>query len=90
MTLLDILPSLRATTRPRLDPAIWPLTTGVDESGRITVGRVALADIADEYRTPVYVLDEADFRTRARVRPRDPKRRGRLPSLGNPDRGVNP
>ncbi|MDH6198918.1 diaminopimelate decarboxylase [Mycobacterium frederiksbergense] len=66
MTLLDILPSLRATTRPRLDPAIWPLTTGVDELGRITVGRVALADVADEYRTPAYVLDETDFRTRAR------------------------
>lgn len=64
MTLLDILPSLRDTTRPRLDPTIWPLTTGVDGSGRITVGRVALTDIADEYRTPAYVLDEADFRTR--------------------------
>ncbi|CRZ18458.1 diaminopimelate decarboxylase [Mycolicibacterium neworleansense] len=66
MTLLDILPSLRGTTRPRLDPNIWPLTTGVDEQGRITVGRVPLADIADEYRTPAYVLDETDFRTRAR------------------------
>ena len=34
MTLLDILPSLRGATRPRLDPNIWPLTTGVDEQGR--------------------------------------------------------
>lgn len=66
MTLLDILPSLRCSIRPRLDPNIWPLTTGVDELGRITVGRVALTDIADEYRTPAYVLDENDFRTRAR------------------------
>ncbi|MGV9798946.1 diaminopimelate decarboxylase [Mycobacterium sp. NPDC003449] len=66
MTLLDILPSLRTATVPRLDPALWPLTTGVDAQGRITVGRVALTDIADEFRTPAYVLDEADFRSRAR------------------------
>jgi diaminopimelate decarboxylase len=65
MTLLDILPSLRAAAPPRLDPAIWPLTTHVDEQGRITVGRVPLTEIADEYRTPAYVLDEADFRHRA-------------------------
>ncbi|MHC9291879.1 diaminopimelate decarboxylase [Mycobacterium sp. LTG2003] len=65
MTLLDILPSLRYAATPRLDPSIWPLTTGVDAQGRVTVGRVALTDIADEFRTPAYVLDEADFRSRA-------------------------
>lgn len=66
MTLLDILPSLRGATTPRLDPAIWPLTTAVDEYGRITVGRVPLTEIADEFRTPAYVVDETDFRCRAR------------------------
>lgn len=66
MTLLDILPSLRSAVRPRVDPALWPHTTHADEAGRLTVGGVALADIADEVGTPAYVLDEADFRHRAR------------------------
>ena len=66
MTLLDMLPSLRSATTPRLDPTLWPHTTHVDESGRLTVGGVALTDVADVYGTPAYVLDEADFRRRAR------------------------
>jgi diaminopimelate decarboxylase len=66
MTLLEVLPSLGRATTPRIDRAIWPLTTGVDESGRLCVGGVALTDIADEFRTPAYVLDEADFRHRIR------------------------
>ncbi|MDV3129047.1 diaminopimelate decarboxylase [Mycobacterium sp. 21AC1] len=65
MTLLEILPSLRTATTPRLDPAIWPLTTHVDDQGRITIGGVAMTDIADQFRTPAYVVDEADFRRRA-------------------------
>ncbi len=67
MTLLDILPSLRAAMTPRLDPALWPSTTHVDELGRITVGGVALADVADRFGTPAYVLDEADVRHRCRT-----------------------
>ncbi|MUL66024.1 diaminopimelate decarboxylase [Mycobacterium sp. CBMA 234] len=66
MTLLDILPSLRTAMRPRIDTTIWPLTTHVDELGRLCVGSVALPEVADEFGTPAYVLDEADFRSRAR------------------------
>jgi diaminopimelate decarboxylase len=66
MTLLDILPSLGGTTPRRFDPAIWPITTHSDESGRLCVGGVPLSDIADEFHTPTYVIDEADFRGRAR------------------------
>jgi diaminopimelate decarboxylase len=66
MTLLDILPSLGRTTPRRFDPAIWPITTHSDESGRLCVGGVPLSDIADEFHTPTYVIDEADFRGRAR------------------------
>jgi diaminopimelate decarboxylase len=66
MTLLDILPSLRHATKPRLDPAVWPHTTHVDEGGAISVGGVALTDIADHYGTPCYVLDEEDFHHRIR------------------------
>ncbi|OBF40577.1 diaminopimelate decarboxylase [Mycobacterium sp. ACS1612] len=64
MTLLDYLPSLHNAAASRIDPAIWPLTATVDELGRLCVGDVALIDIADEFRTPTYVLDEADFRHR--------------------------
>ena len=64
MTLLDYLPSLHRAAVPRIDPAIWPLTTTVDELGRLCVGDVPLTDIADEFRTPAYVVDESDFRQR--------------------------
>ena len=64
MTLLDHLPSLRRAATPRIDPRIWPLTAAVDDLGRLCVGDVPLSEIADEFRTPTYVLDETDFRTR--------------------------
>jgi diaminopimelate decarboxylase len=41
MTPFEILPSLRQAT-PRIDRAIWPLTTRVDELGRLCVGEMAL------------------------------------------------
>jgi diaminopimelate decarboxylase len=66
MTLLDILPSLGQAAPPRFDPAVWPISTHPDEEGRLCVGGVPLADIADEFHTPAYVIDESDFRHRAR------------------------
>jgi diaminopimelate decarboxylase len=66
MTLFEILPSLRYAATPRIDRAIWPLTTRVDELGRLCVGEMALTDVADEFGTPTYVIDEADFRHRIR------------------------
>ena len=66
MTLLDILPSLGKAAAPRFDSAIWPITTRSDEDGRLCVGGIPLADIADEFGTPTYVIDETDFRRRAR------------------------
>jgi diaminopimelate decarboxylase len=48
----------------RLDPDVWPLTTRVDCDGRLCVGGVALCEVADQFGTPTYVLDEADFRYR--------------------------
>lgn len=67
MTLLDIFPSLKSGMPSRLDPAVWPRNTHYDTEGRITVGGVALADIADEYGTAVYVLDEHEVRDRCRA-----------------------
>ncbi|MET9487813.1 diaminopimelate decarboxylase [Nocardia sp. NPDC006630] len=68
MTLLEIFPSLRSGGMlPRLDPAVWPRETHYDNDGRITVGGVALADIADQYGTPTYVLDEGEVRDRCQA-----------------------
>lgn len=66
MTLLDMLPSIGRAAPRRLNPAIWPVTTHSDEQGRLCIGDVPLSDIADEFHTPTYVIDEADFRYRAR------------------------
>jgi diaminopimelate decarboxylase len=66
MTLLDMLPSIGRAAPRRLDPAIWPVTTHSDEEGRLCIGEVPLSDIADEFHTPTYVIDETDFRFRAR------------------------
>jgi diaminopimelate decarboxylase len=66
MTLLELSPPLDPTATSRLDRSAWPLTTHVDELGRVCVGAVALAEVADAFGTPTYVLDEADFRQRIR------------------------
>lgn len=65
-TLVDILPSIGYAAPPRFHPAVWPLSAHADDEGRLCIGEVPLTDIADEFRTPTYVLDEADFRARAR------------------------
>src|ERR1700754_5029861 len=66
MTLFELLPSLRHGLNPHLDRAIWPLSTYVDELGQLCVGGVAATEIAAEFGTPTYVLDEQDFRARIR------------------------
>lgn len=63
MTLLDHLPPLR---HAHPDRAVWPSTSAVDSAGRLCVGGIALTSIADEFGTPSYVIDEADFRGRIR------------------------
>jgi diaminopimelate decarboxylase len=66
MTLFEILPSLRRAATSGLEGAMWPLTTQVNEVGRLCVGGVALSAAAEEFGTPTYVIDEADFRHRIR------------------------
>ena len=39
MTLLDLLPSLHRTAKEHIDPAVWPLTASVNESGRLCAGQ---------------------------------------------------
>ena len=60
------LPSVARLRRGSI-PAIWPVTAHSDDDGRLCVGERT----PDRYRrrvrhTPTYVIDEADFRSRAR------------------------
>ncbi|GAA3192434.1 hypothetical protein GCM10020255_092480 [Rhodococcus baikonurensis] len=50
-----------------MDPALWPISTRHDHSGRVCIGDVSLEEIADQYGTPTYVVDEADVRHRCRT-----------------------
>jgi diaminopimelate decarboxylase len=53
-----------------LVPLIWSQTavkTPSDQGGVLIVGGVALTDLVAEHGSPAYVLDEADFRARARA-----------------------
>jgi len=49
-----------------LIPLLWS-STAHKVDGVLTVGGVALTDLVAEHGSPAYVLDEADFRTRARA-----------------------
>jgi diaminopimelate decarboxylase len=64
MTLTELLPSLRTSLHPPLDPAVWPLTTRWTPSGDLLVGGVPMAALAASYGSPAHVLDEADLRSR--------------------------
>ncbi|MBB3116378.1 diaminopimelate decarboxylase [Corynebacterium bovis] len=45
---------------------VFPLTTTVDSAGRAALGGVLFTDIAERVGTPVFVMDEEDFRARCR------------------------
>ncbi len=48
-----------------LDPAVWPASATL-AGGVLHLGGIAVTDLAHEYGTPSFVLDEADFRARCR------------------------
>ncbi len=48
-------------------PQLWPASIGRDAQGRLTVAGVDCVSIARDFGTPAYVMDEADFRARARA-----------------------
>ncbi|NUR03033.1 MAG: diaminopimelate decarboxylase [Streptomyces sp.] len=49
------------------DLSVWPASTAEPRPGDLAVGGVPLAEIADRFGTPVYVLDEAEVRDRCRT-----------------------
>jgi diaminopimelate decarboxylase len=47
-------------------PRLWPRTVTRGDAGALTVGGRDVRDLAAEFGTPVYLLDEADLRARCR------------------------
>lgn len=45
---------------------VWPRTARRAETGEVTIASVSVAELAREYGTPLYIFDEADFRSRCR------------------------
>ncbi|MFJ9773363.1 diaminopimelate decarboxylase [Kitasatospora sp. NPDC101157] len=67
----DVLPEGHYQAPPAdlnaLDPKVWSRTVTRDAEGVATVGGVDVKRLAAEFGTPAYVLDEEDFRARARA-----------------------
>ena len=61
-----------------LVPQLWSGTAHKTDAGDLVVGGVPVADLVAEHNTPAYVLDEADFRARARAFRDALRRLGRL------------
>ncbi len=66
------LPPETAGPRPRsaaeldvLAPAVWPRHAVRAASGAVEIAGVDVRDLAEAYGTPLFVVDEADFRSRA-------------------------
>src|SRR5882757_4578496 len=47
--------------------SVWPASARTAPGGDVTVSGVSLAEVADRFGTPVYVLDEAEVRSRCRT-----------------------
>jgi diaminopimelate decarboxylase len=50
-----------------LAPNVWPRNTSRDDAGVTGIAGVAVTDLAQEYGTPLFVIDEDDFRFRCRA-----------------------
>ena len=50
-----------------LDPAVWPAGARRGADGVVAIAGVDVRDLAAEFGTPAYVLDEDDFRARCRA-----------------------
>jgi diaminopimelate decarboxylase len=50
----------------RLAPNVWPRNTTRDETGEAAIAGVKVTDLAQQYGTPLFVIDEDDFRARCK------------------------
>ncbi|MCV7193044.1 diaminopimelate decarboxylase [Mycolicibacterium brumae] len=49
-----------------LEPNVWPLGAHRGADGEVSLAGASVSALADEYGTPLFVVDENDFRTRCR------------------------
>ncbi|WP_404432009.1 diaminopimelate decarboxylase [Microbacterium lacus] len=49
-----------------LPPGVWPTGAARDDEGVVRVGGVSVAELREEFGTPLYVIDEDDVRAHAR------------------------
>ncbi|MEU1023401.1 diaminopimelate decarboxylase [Streptomyces sp. NPDC005900] len=67
----DVLPEGHYTAPPTdlnaLDAKVWSRTVTRTAEGVVSVGGIAVTRLAEEFGTPAYFLDEADFRARCRA-----------------------
>ncbi|GAA3880109.1 diaminopimelate decarboxylase [Saccharothrix violaceirubra] len=68
-----LVPANTAGTRPStpdalddLHPRVWPRNAARGEDGVVRLAGVDVRDLAERHGTPLFVLDEADFRSRCR------------------------
>ncbi|CRK58265.1 Diaminopimelate decarboxylase [Alloactinosynnema sp. L-07] len=66
MTLAELVPSIGLAGAPPLEEDLWPAGTRVVDGGDVTVGGVAMTEVAARFGTPCQVLAEAEIRRRAR------------------------
>ncbi|MFD3453045.1 diaminopimelate decarboxylase [Streptomyces sp. NPDC058691] len=67
----DVLPEGHYAAPPAdlnaLDPRVWARTVTRGADGVTTVGGLDVRQLAEEFGTPAYILDESDFRARCRA-----------------------
>ncbi|MFF7242340.1 diaminopimelate decarboxylase [Embleya sp. NPDC008237] len=67
----DVLPDGAPPIAPEdltlLDPKIWPAGAERGADGVVTIAGLDVRELAREFGTPAYILDEADFRARCRA-----------------------
>jgi diaminopimelate decarboxylase len=67
----DVIPEGHYTAPPAdlntLDPRVWSRTVTRTPEGVTRVGDLDVRALAEEFGTPAYILDEADFRARCRA-----------------------
>jgi diaminopimelate decarboxylase len=67
----DVLPEGHYSGPPAdlnaLHPQIWARTVDRTDTGAVTVGGLDVRDLAEDFGTPAYFLDESDFRARCRA-----------------------
>ncbi|HEY6857298.1 MAG TPA: hypothetical protein VI194_13940, partial [Mycobacterium sp.] len=50
----------------QLAPNVWPRNTVRGDDGVVSIAGVSVTSLAQEYGTPLFVIDEDDFRARCR------------------------